>query len=112
MPANSLPSGTPPRPKPTRGLYCSDVVVCMPVCPFVCAADEMPGKLTADAAAEPRMTRPRKSRRLWGSVAVVSVFDILFSQRHYAALRRLALAAATPAFAVALGCRLATRRYH
>jgi len=29
------------------------------------------------------MAKPRKSRRLCGSVAVFSVFNILFSQRHY-----------------------------
>ena len=33
------------------------------------------------------MAKPRKSRRLCGSLAVFSVFNILFSQRHYVVTR-------------------------
>jgi hypothetical protein len=47
------------------------------------------------------MAMPRKSRRLCGDIAVVGIFTIRFSQRHYVALRRLAQASATPAFAIA-----------
>jgi hypothetical protein len=50
------------------------------------------------------MAKPRKSRRLCGSVAVFGVFNILFSQRHGVVVTRcLALAIATPGFAVAGG---------
>jgi alpha-D-ribose 1-methylphosphonate 5-phosphate C-P lyase len=49
------------------------------------------------------MAKPRKSRRLGGSVAVFGVFNILFSQRHDVVTRRLALAICTPGFAVAFG---------
>jgi hypothetical protein len=36
-----------------RGLVVFDVVVCMLVCPFVCAAAEMLGKVAVAATAEP-----------------------------------------------------------